>query len=211
MILSMIVGVFIAGTNVYITVSVSHRIITPADASALENIDCVIVLGCAVKPGGVPSSMLDDRLSVGCSLYIDGAAPKILMSGDHGREEYDEVNTMKDYAIDLGIPSEDIFMDHAGFSTYDSMYRARDIFECRRVLIVTQEYHLSRALYIAESLGLEAWGVPADLRGYVGQWTRDLREVAARSKDFLMVTFDADPVVLGESIPISGNGDLTND
>ena len=199
----------LAVTNIYMVSITKDKIITHDEALDLEDVDCIIVLGCFVRPDGSPSNMLYDRLTYGCELYLDGAAPKILMSGDHGRTEYDEVNNMKDFALDLDIPSEDIFMDHAGFSTYDSMYRARDIFECEKIIIVTQEYHLYRALYVAESLGLEAYGVASDPRKYVGQWTRDIREVAARTKDFFMVAFNADPVVLGEAIPISGNGNLT--
>ena len=205
-----LVATIVAGTNIYIVSRASDRIISSEDALLLTDVDCVLVLGCFVRPDGSPSNMLYDRLDVGTSLYLDGAAPKILMSGDHGRTEYDEVNNMKQFALDREIPAEDIFMDHAGFSTYDSMYRARDIFACKKIIIVTQEYHLYRALYVAESLGIEAYGVAADSREYVGQWTRDIREVAARTKDFFMVTFNMDPVVLGDVIPISGNGNLTN-
>ena len=78
------------------------------------------------------------------------------MSGDHGQIEYDEVNTMKQVAIDAGVPSNDIFMDHAGFSTYESIYRAKEIFEADKLIIVSQEYHLYRALYIAKQLGIES-------------------------------------------------------
>jgi len=199
-----------AALNIYIISSADDNIVSYEDALVADDFDCIIVLGCFVRDDGTPSNMLYDRLDVGCRLYFDGAAPKLLMSGDHGQHEYDEVNNMKKFALERGVPSEDIFMDHAGFSTYDSMYRARDIFGCKKVLIVTQEYHLYRALYIAEKLGFEAYGVSADSREYVGQWTRDLREIAARTKDFFMVTFNADPVVLGDPIPISGNGNLTN-
>lgn len=206
----LIVSAVLAATNIYMVNEAKASLITYDEALELDDVDCIIVLGCFVRPDGSPSNMLHDRLDVGTELYLDGAAPKILMSGDHGREEYDEVNNMKDFAMEKGIPSEDIFMDHAGFSTYDSMYRARDIFQCKKVIIVTQEYHLYRALYVAKELGLEAYGVPSDPREYVGQWTRDIREVAARTKDYFMVAFDADPVVLGEAIPISGDGNLTN-
>lgn len=107
--------------------------------------------------------MLEDRLKQGIKLYELGASDRLLMSGDHGRKEYDEVNVMKKFAIDAGVPSEHIFMDHAGFSTYESLYRARDIFQADRIIIVTQKYHLYRAMYIAEKLGLEAYGVASDL------------------------------------------------
>lgn len=121
--------------------------------------------------------MLEDRLLQAIHLYEQGASGKLLVSGDHGRADYDEVNVMKQFAMDRGIPSENVFMDHAGFSTYESLYRARDIFEAKRVLIVTQEYHLSRALYVAQKLGLDAQGVAADLRSYGGQTYREMREV----------------------------------
>jgi len=173
--------------------------------------DCILVLGAGVWSGGRPSHMLSDRLDVAIDAYNAGAAPKLLMSGDHGRREYDEVNVMKDYALGEGVPSEDVFMDHAGFSTYESIYRARDVFMAKRVLIVTQEYHLYRALYVARSLGLEAEGIAADLRPYRGQLRYDLREVLARCKDFAMCIFKPLPTYLGEAIPVSGSGDMTND
>lgn len=191
--------------------SVDDRILSFDKATELKNVDCILILGCGVKEDGTPSLMLSDRMTVGMDLYKSKAAPKILVSGDHGTVEYDEVNTMKQIAIDNGIPSEDVFMDHAGFNTYDSMYRARDVFKVKKVIIVTQEFHLSRALYIAESMGLEAYGVAADLREYSGEWLNELREIAARTKDYFVTLFELDPVCLGEPIPISGNGDLTND
>jgi len=170
-----------------------------------------LVLGCGLEADGSPSPMLHDRLQQGVALYQKEAAPKLLVSGDHGREEYDEVNAMKRFAEEQGIPSEDVFMDHAGFSTYESVYRARDIFQVRRMVIVTQEYHLSRALYIAKRLGIEAWGVPADPRTYSGQTARDLREILARDKDFLTCILKPKPTYLGKAIPVNGNGNLTND
>ena len=102
-------------------------------------------------------------------------------------------------------------MDHAGFSTYESIYRAKDIFEAKKVVIVTQEYHLYRALYIANQLGLEAYGVGADPRQYVGATYRELREILARDKDFIKCIFKPEPTYLGDTIPVSGNGDITND
>ena len=133
------------------------------------------------------------------------------MSGDHGRVEYDEVNAMKQFAIDAGIPSENVFMDHAGFSTYETMYRAKEIFDADKIIVVTQEYHLYRALYIAEKLGLEAYGVPSDYVAYSGQNVRDIREILARNKDFFKCILKPEPTFLGDVIPVSGNGDLTND
>uniref|UniRef100_UPI0040571E8A SanA/YdcF family protein n=1 Tax=Agathobacter sp. TaxID=2021311 RepID=UPI0040571E8A len=188
-----------------------NRILTVEQAAELENVDCIIVLGCQVKDDGSLSHMLRDRLMRGLELYEAGAAPKLLMSGDHGREDYDEVGAMKDYAIENGVSSEDVFMDHAGFSTYETIYRAKEIFEADKVIIVTQEYHLYRALYIAQQFGVDAYGVSADLNTYAGQSMRDFREVLARCKDWAMCIFKPEPTYLGEAIPVSGNGDITND
>ena len=186
------------------------RILTVEKAAELEDVDCIIVLGCQVKDDGSLSHMLRDRLMRALEVYEAGAAPKLLMSGDHGREDYDEVGAMKNYAIENGVPSEDVFMDHAGFSTYESVYRAKEIFQADKVIIVTQEYHLYRALYIAEQFGIEAYGVPSDLNTYGAQYIRDIREILARCKDWMMCILKPAPAHLGESIPISGNGDLTN-
>lgn len=208
--LCVIGAVYVFSVNAYVKNTTKDSIITPERASELEDVDCIIVLGCFVKPNGVPSDMLYDRIKMGNELYLSKAAPKIIMSGDHGQVEYDEVSTMKAYAVDAGVPSEDVFCDHAGFSTYESIYRAKEIFGADKVIIVTQEYHLHRALYVAESLGIDAYGVSADYRAYAGQIGRDLREILARNKDFLTSVFKPDPTYLGESIPINGNGDVTN-
>ena len=209
LILTCAIAVF--SMNAYVMNFSKSRIITPADAEELSDVDCIIVLGCLVEANGEPSDRLADRVLGGVELYKKGVAPKIIMSGDHGRTDYDEVNAMKQVAIDAGIPSSEVFMDHAGFSTYESIYRAKEIFGAEKVIIVTQEYHLYRALYIAEKLGLEAYGVDADYHSYRGQITRDVREILARCKDFASIIFKPEPTYLGEKIPISGNGDLTND
>lgn len=203
--------VAVLGVNAHVKSSAKDRIITTEEAAKLTDVDCILVLGCQVKDNGVPSDMLKDRLARGIELYELEAAPKLLMSGDHGREEYDEVGTMKQWAIDSNIPSENIFMDHAGFSTYESMYRAKEIFEADKIIIVTQEYHLYRALYIADKLGIESYGVASDYHTYAGQSMRELREILARCKDFATTIFKPEPTYLGEAIPVSGNGDITND
>ena len=211
-IVSLFCGVLAGVLNAVIILS-THRLIHEDAAAAAEVLsgdwDCILVLGAGVRNDGTPSHMLEDRLKTAIELYRAGVAPKLLMSGDHGQKEYDEVNVMRQYALDAGVPSEDIFMDHAGFSTYDSMYRARDVFLAKRILVVTQTYHLPRALYIAKAFGIEAEGVGADLRQYAGQAGRDLREVAARVKDFGYALFKPQPVCLGEEIPVSGNGEAT--
>ena len=201
----------IFGINAHVVNSTSDRILTPEDATALEDVDCIIVLGCKVNSDGDPSAMLHDRLRRGAELFQSKAAPKLLMSGDHGTMTYNEVQSMKQFAIDEGIESSDVFMDHAGFSTYESIYRAQDIFQAKKVIIVTQEYHLYRALYIAEALGLEAYGVSSDYRNYSGQSARDIREILARNKDFITSIFKPEPTYRGDAIPIWGDGNLTND
>jgi vancomycin permeability regulator SanA len=209
--LSVIGASILLGLNAYVKGVAKADIITPEEAVNLDDVDCIIVLGCLVKSDGSPSDMLSDRLERGIDLYKKGAAPKIIMSGDHGRVDYDEVNAMKQIAVDSGIPSSDVFMDHAGFSTYESIYRAKEIFEADKIIIVTQEYHLYRALYIAEKLGIEAYGVNSDYRTYWGQSKRDVREILARCKDFCNMIFKPEPTYLGEKIPVSGDGNLTND
>ena len=209
--LLLLAGVFALSVNVYVVGAVKENIISQELAAELEDVDCIIVLGCLVRNNGELSDMLADRMKQGIELYALGVSSKILVSGDHGRVEYDEVNAMKQYAIDSGIPSEDIFMDHAGFSTYDSIYRAKEIFGADKIVIVTQEYHLYRALYIAKSLGIEAYGVSADYRKYRGQAMRDIREILARNKDFLYALTKPEPTYLGEPISLETSGDVTND
>ena len=199
------------GINAFVKGTARDQILTPDEAAKLTDVDCILILGCGVHSDGSPSDMLHDRLRRGVELYELGAAPKLLMSGDHGRKGYDEVDAMKHFAVDADIDSDDVFMDHAGFSTYESMYRAKEIFQAKRIIIVTQEYHLYRAIYIAESLGLEAYGVSSDYRAYSGQFRMDVREILARVKDFGICVIRPKPTFLGEAIPIWGDGNLTND
>lgn len=201
----------VCGVNSYVKNTVSAYLMEPEDAANLSGVDCILVLGCKVKENGTPSDMLRDRLNRAIELYKMGAAPKLLMSGDHGRKNYNELAIMKQYAINAGVPSSDIFMDHAGFSTYESVYRAKEIFKARKIIIVTQEYHLYRALYVANQLEVEAFGVASDYQRYWGQAIRDAREVFARCKDFATAIFKPEPTYLGEAIPVAGNGDITND
>ena len=201
----------VVGINLYMQGTVKKRIVTPEQAAELDKVDCILVLGCGVRDDGSPSGMLNDRLLQGIALYNAGVSDRLLMSGDHGRVDYDEVNLMKQFAIDHGVPSEDIFMDHAGFSTYESMYRARDIFQVKKIIIVTQRYHMYRALYVAQAMGMEAYGVESDPRQYGGQKMGDLRELLARPKDLIYTIVMPKPTYLGDAIPVSGDGNVTND
>ncbi len=198
------------GPDLLIVAAGQKRIVSPEEAAAF-GADCILVLGAGLLPDGSPSLMLGERIQTGVDLYEAGVAPKLLMSGDHSRSDHDEVNAMKDAAMARGVPSEDVFMDHAGFATYDSFYRAGAIFGVKKVVVVTQAYHLPRALWIARALGLEAVGVACDTRRYAGQLYRDVREILARDKDFFKCILKPLPRYLGEAIPITGSGDVTND
>lgn len=174
------------------------------DMNEENTVDAIVILGAKVINDEVPSIILQDRLITGVEAYNIGASKKILVTGDHGTKEYDEVNTMRKYIKEKGVAEEDIFMDHAGFSTYESMYRAKAVFCIERAIIITQEYHLKRALYIARSLGIEAYGIPSDKHIYPKMSYYELRERAARVKDFIKTKLKMKPTYLGESIPIAG-------
>ena len=211
LIILIIIGITIVlSINFYVILSTQKQITNLSELENNNDYDCILVLGAGIW-GDRPSPMLQDRLDEAIKLYQKGTAPKIIMSGDNGQEGYDEVNVMKDYAIEKGIPSEDIFMDHAGFSTYESIYRAKEIFQVKKAIIVTQKYHLHRALHIANALNLNAIGVGADPRAYSGQIFREAREILARNKDFVQAIFKIKPTYLGETIPVSGDGNITND
>lgn len=210
-----LLALFLAGlllplaTSYYVMGSTERQILTLDEAASLDA-DAILVLGARVWDNGQPSGILKDRINTGVALYESSASDRLLMSGDHGQEDYDEVNAMKDFAIEQGIPARVIFMDHAGFSTYESLYRARDIFQVKSVIIVSQQYHLYRALYIARALGLEAYGVSCDQREYNPYLLFDVRETLARCKDFLYSIFQPLPTYLGDVIPITGDGSATD-
>ena len=172
--------------NFYVRLIGSARI--KKDLSSVKDADYILVLGAGLK-SGKPSDMLRDRLNAAIELYNSGVCKKLLMSGDHTDKYYDEVSAMKTYAVENGVKESDIYMDHAGISTYDSMYRAKNLFSAKKIIVVTQRYHIYRALYIAENLGIEAYGsVPAP-RLYKGAVYREIREILARDKDLLKCIF----------------------
>ena len=189
--------------NIYVYASTKNQI-----KSATENLPhktAGLILGAKVYPNGIMSHMLEDRVQTTIELYNKGTISKILVSGDHGKTNYDEVNTIKSYLQSKNVKPEDIFLDHAGFDTYDSLYRAKEIFQINDLVIITQEFHLPRALYIANSLKLDAYGVKADKREYLSIKYNELREIPANIKAYIDLVSKAKPKFLGEKIPITGD------
>jgi vancomycin permeability regulator SanA len=202
-------GAALIGIPNAIVLSASSAIV---EVGELEAADAVMIPGALVYGPQSLSLTVRDRVDAALEVYRAGKARKILVSGDHGTVEYDEVNAIKRALLESGVPEADIFMDHAGFSTYESMYRARDVFLVRSLVVATQRFHLPRALFIAQELGLGAQGVAADRRAYANARSDALREALARVKDyFLAAWFKPLPTYLGPTIDISGDGRATQD
>lgn len=206
--IALLIGITAVSLSVYMVKATEKNIFTADTFKNDEKADCILILGAGVKDGK-PKPMLRDRLLTGIELYKSGAAEKIIMSGDHGRADYDEVNVMRAFALEQGVRAEDIFLDHAGFSTYDSVYRAKNIFGAENIIIVSQKYHLYRALYISEKLDVKAAGVSANLNTYGGQLKRDIREIIARDKDFFKCIVKPEAEIMGDKIPLDGDGSIT--
>jgi len=168
--------------------------------------EVAMVLGASVYRGS-PSPILAERADVAIALYKAGKVSKILVTGDNGALSYDEVTPVRKYLLNAGIPSQDIFLDHAGFDTYSSMYRAREVFLARSLTIVTQDFHLPRSLWIARQTGLEAYGIVAE--GGEHSPYDYIREIPASIKALFNVLTDRQPKYLGPTIPLSGNGEET--
>ena len=178
-----------------------------SDAAKVPHAQAALVLGAQVKPDGTPSDMLADRIAAAAELYKAGRVNKLLLSGDHSRLDYDEVGTMRRLLLAQGIPAQDIFTDHAGFDTWDSAQRAKRVFDVSSAVVVTQRFHMARALYDARRAGLKVTGFAADRRDYGRVMRRlEVREAAARVKTLADVVTGADPHFLGAEIPISGDG-----
>ncbi len=209
--------VFVAVVNIHVVSFSRKYIFDSPEELALElksDSQAAIVLGAMVYSDGTPCAMLQDRLDAAISVTDSGLTDILLLSGDHGTRGYDEVNSMKNYIFNKGFTSESVFLDHAGFSTYDSMVRAARIFMIETAIVSTQEFHLYRAIYIGRKNGIEVWGIKADLRKYPGsEMTRyTIREWLARTKDFIYVhILNPDPIFLGEKIPITGESSASYD
>lgn len=154
-----------------------------------EVYEYAIVPGASVVNGRL-SHMLEDRMKTAVYLYKNGKAKKLLLSGDYESEDYNEVGAMKRYALENGVAEEDILLDYSGFSTYETVSRAKKLFGVKCAVIVTQRYHLYRAIYIGRSFGMDVIGADAAIRSYRGQAARNMREILALDKDFLLCLFD---------------------
>jgi SanA protein len=183
---------------------------TTRDVAKVPAAEAALVLGAQVYTNGKPSIMLADRVHAAEALYRAGKVSKILVSGDHGRWSYDEPGTMRRMLLADGIPARDIFTDHAGFDTWDSAQRARRVFDVRSAVVVTQGFHMARALFDARRAGLHVTGFIADRRDY-GRVMDKLvvREVVARVKALGEAVVGAGPKFLGAQIPITGDGRIS--
>ena len=179
--------VYAMGINYYVKYTVMDKI---KNINDIENIDTIIVLGAKVYDDGRLSLMLKDRLDKTIEVYKELDIKKIIVSGDSENSDYDETSWMKQYLISNGIPEDNIIVDIYGLSTYDSIYRLKNVYNIDKTIIITQKYHLYRSLYIANSLGINAYGIPASGEHYFGQTTREIREIIARNKDFLLTLFN---------------------
>ncbi len=170
-----------------------------------------LILGAKVYNNGKPSVILKDRLDAGLELYQKHKINRFLLSGDHGTKKYDEVNTMKNYLLNKGVPLKDIFLDHAGFDTYNSLLRAKQIFNITDLTIVTQKFHLKRSLFLANKIGLKANGFIADKHIYPFAKRMNFREKLANIKAFFEVSIHRKPKFLGNKIPITGDSSKSFD
>ncbi len=184
------------------------KIVCP-NALSDRTVDSIIVPGARVYKDGTLCAELSDRMDTAIGLYQAGVSDRLLLSGDHGQAEYDEVSAMKAYAVERGVKEQDIFLDHAGFSTYETMYRASIIFGVKSCVIVTQGYHLSRAVYLADKMDMEAYGVKADRGTYGRIRYYEAREALARVKDVVFAAFRPAPTYLGEPISLMSDGRVT--
>ena len=203
----LLIGIVIFSINYYIVKSTENHVFT--DINKLPKVDAIIVLGAKVSHEKL-SYVLEDRLVAGVNIIYANKAQAILLSGDHGQKEYDEVNSMRKYILrrNFNIKKQQIFMDHAGFDTYDSMFRAKEIFGIKSAIIVTQDFHINRSVYIAKNLGIDAYGFAVDESIYKESLRLNwrIRELLSRVKAFKDVLINSNPTYLGEKIPISGNG-----
>ena len=199
---------FCALANIRVVSTASSKIVWP-NALSGEKVDCIIVPGARVYEDGSLCTVLKDRLDTAIDLYRAGVSDRLLLSGDHGSISYDEVTAMKAYALEEGVAEADIFLDHAGFSTYETMYRAARIYGAQSCVVVTQRYHLYRSVYLADRMDMQVYGVEADRGGYDRMRYYQVREALARVKDVLFAAIQPKPTYLGCPIPLTEDGRIT--
>ena len=199
-----IVVAVVAIPNIYVLATTAGD--STANANELTHAQTALILGAFVQPDGHLSSMLSDRVKRGAELWMAHKVDSILVSGDHAQWSYDEPDAMRKALQAQGVPDRAIFTDHAGFNTWASVVRARKVFGVKKVIVVTQGFHMPRALFLADAAGLEAQGLTSDLQPYGKyQMRSQIREFPARVKAVGAATFNRS-VLLGPSIPISGDG-----
>jgi SanA protein len=194
----------VVAANAYVLLGASGRSAEGVDGVSRRQV--AIVPGALVNADGTMSTMLADRVRRAAELWHAGKVDRVLVSGDHHRWAYDEPDTMRKALVRQGVPGRVVFEDHAGFDTWATMVRARSVFGVRDAVVVTQGFHLPRALFLAREAGIEAEGLTADLHPYGVQGVRsDAREVLSRVKAVADVALDA-PAVGGPPLPIGGDG-----
>ena len=204
---SILAALFIALAALLVPITmrlVVSRFLYVSDAD-IPKTEVAIVLGASVE-GQEPSPILADRANAAIKLFDDGKVSKILVTGDNASTNYNEVNPVQKYLLAAGIPPQDIFLDHAGFDTYSSMYRAKVIFQATSATIVTQDFHLPRAVFIARHLGIDANGYAAGGSGSIWDY---LREIPASGKALLDLIVHRKPEYLGMPYPLTGDGQVT--
>lgn len=208
------IGIFLLAAiflGLVIFILANYRVLSVSRKYIYQNIydvpeaQTALVLGAGVRSDGQLSDILRDRADTAVELYQNKKVAKILATGDNSTIYYNETKAMENYFVNHGIPAKDLFLDYAGFDTYDSLYRARDVFKAKSLIVVTQNFHLNRAVYFGRSLGMEVYGVSADKQTYRGIVWLKIRESMARVKGFFDILFHAKPKFLGTPIPLSGD------
>ncbi|NVP17831.1 YdcF family protein [Candidatus Gracilibacteria bacterium] len=200
---------FVTGVNYYVLSFSNDNYFY--DVDGLDNKYIGLVFGASVINNKYPSDILKDRLKVAFEAYNNGKIKKIIVSGDNSKIDYNEPEVMKNYLIGLGVKTEDIYLDYAGFDTYDSLYRAREIFDVTEIVLFTQDFHLKRAMYIGNKLGLKVYGVETNLQKYVKENYNNRREVFARIKAFFEIEiFKNKPRYLGDKVYIIDDDKVEN-
>ncbi|WP_291288005.1 ElyC/SanA/YdcF family protein [Flavobacterium sp.] len=200
--------IIIVSVNLYVKSS-TRDLIYPS-ATQLPKNEVGIIFGAGIN-GDQPSKYLKDRLDAGILLYQTHKIDKILLSGDNGRDEHDELTVMKNYCYQHGVDTTKIYVDYAGFDTYSTMFRAKSIFNVKSATLVSQEYHLNRAVYIGQKLGVQSVGFSANEGEYLGYKYVTFREYGSIFKAFFDVLRNREPRFLGNPIDINGVSNYSKD